>query len=112
VAALIVEAVEAVVLTEYGDAEQDEVVLRVDDRGQTVERGGLQVGAMDSEAGDPRRSDRPEAIGGSAVQATAEVAVSVEEDRLRRRRILGVGKRRDREERNDGRASHDFFNHF
>lgn len=98
-----------------GDAEQGEAVLRVADLGYATVRVGLQIWAVDGEAGDPRRAGRPEgdqdalalllgpapaAIGGGGVGAVAEVAERVEEDGLRKRRIriLGVDRRWDREQ--------------
>lgn len=97
-----------------GDAEQDEAVLRIGDLGHITERVGLQIWAMDGEAGDARRAGRPEgdedalalllgpapaAIGCGGVGAVAEVAERVDEDGLRERRIriLGVDRRRDLE---------------
>jgi hypothetical protein len=108
-------SVQAVTRMADGDAEQDKVVLRTDDLGNVNERVGLQIGAMDGEAGDARRVGHPErdqdalaalapaAIGGGGVGAVAEVAERVEEDRPRRGgiRILGLDRRRDREQARD-----------
>ena len=97
------------------DAEQGEAVLRVADLGDAAVRVGLQIWAVDGEAGDARRGSRPEgdqdalalllgpapaAIGSGGVGAVAEVAERVDEDGLRKRRvrILGVDGRRDREQ--------------
>jgi hypothetical protein len=86
-----------------------------DDLGDVAERGERQAGAVNGEAGDPRRGVHPKgdqhalapvalapapaAIGGGGIGAVAEVAERVEEDRPRRRgiRILGLDRRRDRE---------------
>ena len=97
-----------------GDAEQDEAILRIGDLGHVSECIGLQIWAVDGEAGDARRGSRPEgdqdalalllgpapaATGGGGVGAVAEVAERVDEDGLRERRIriLGVDRRRDLE---------------
>ena len=64
------------------DTEQDEVILHAEDLGHAAEQVGLQVGAMDGEAGDARRFGRPEAdldalaipreaLGSGAVDAVA-----------------------------------------
>ena len=97
------------------DAEQDEAVLRIGDLGDFSECIGLQIWAVDGEAGDARRGSRPEgdqdalalllgpapaATHGGGVGAVAEVAERVDEDGLRERRIriVGVDRRRDLEQ--------------